>query len=211
MKAVLIGLIIGVCFTKGLSQTFTESAFLLSKTITDSTNNIEMLETCNNTFERLLKGTPNDSSILFYNVLSQTKLAYLTFLTAPDNALSYLTKTQPQLIYLDTAFHFGNEIKWLSILQRIITFKVNKAESKDLAGFEKELELLYRGNKQSARPNLVYAIYLFNFKRVQKQTTVESLLKTAIVLFNKERSLNLPTHWGKNQATQLLKNVKGKK
>lgn len=211
MKVVLICFITCVCFANSLSQTFTEIAFSQSKITTDTSSNVEMLEICNSTFDRLLIGTPNDSLICFYNILSQTKLAYLTFPSNPSHALSYLNKTQPQLMHLDTTFRFGNETKMVSILQNIIRFKINKAESNDLATFEKELELFYSSNKQSARANLVYAIYLYNFKKTAKQNTVESLLKTAIVLFNKEKALNLPINWGKSLAVNLLKTVKTKK
>lgn len=208
MQSVFTVLMLWVCVNTTWAQTFTESAFFVSKTITDTSESADMLQSCQHTYERLLKGTPTDSSILFYTVLNQTKLAYLTLETDPANALNYITNTQTQLTNIDTAFRFGNEIKVIKLFQKIIVLKANKAEGGNLMDAEKEIEHFYSTNKQSARANLVYAFYIYHFNRIKKQKTVESLLKASISLFDKENTLNLPTNWGKQLAVNLLTKVK---
>lgn len=211
MKLVFAFLVMWVCVNSICSQTFTESAFFVSKSITDTSESIEALQTCNYTFDRLLKGTPADSSILFYTVLSQTKMAYLTLQSNPTKALDYIINTQAQLAYMDTTFHFGREIETIKLFQKIITLKASKAEDKDLTEFEKKIELFYATNKQSARANLVYAFYGYHFNKVKNKKKVESLLKTSIILFDREKTLNLPINWGKNLSVNLLTKVRFEK
>jgi hypothetical protein len=190
------------------SQTFTESAFFASKSVTDTSENMSMLQDCDYTYDRLLKATPKDSSILFYAVLNQTKMAYLTLESDPMNALKYISNSQAQLTLIDTAFRFGNEIKVIKLFQKIITLKASKSVEYKLSDFEKEVELFYVATKQSARANLVYAFYLYHFDRTKKQKMIEGLLRTSVILFDKEKTLNLPINWGKNLAVNLSAKIK---
>ncbi len=208
MKSLFIILLACICFTKNYSQTFTENAFFVCKTNVDTSESMDILKTCNYTFDRLLIGSPSDSSILFYNILCQTKMAYLSLQTDPSNTISYIGKTKAQLFYLDTNFRFGIETKLIKTFQDIIALKAIKGEGKALATLEKEVELLYLSNKQSARANLVYAFYFYSFKKTQKSKMVEGLLKTSIALFTKEEVLKLPINWGKNLAKNLLMKLK---
>ena len=195
------------CFTLIYPQTFTESAFNASKCAVDTSENNELLQLCNNTFERLLMVSQNDSSILFYNVLCQTKMAYLALQTNTLSAMNYLNNTKTQLNYLDSNFRFGIETKIISLFQKIIAHKANSIKANNLIAFDKEIEIFYFKNKQTARANLVYAFYLYHLKKTQKKVT-ENLLKTSLVLFEKEESLKLPINWGKHLAKNLLNSLK---
>lgn len=207
MRSFLIILFMCFCFTLIYPQTFTESAFNASKCAVDTSENNELLQLCNNTFERLLMVSQNDSSILFYNVLCQTKMAYLALQTNTLSAMNYLNNTKTQLNYLDSNFHFGIETKIISLFQKIIANKANSVKENNLIAFDKEIENFYLKNKQTARANLVYAIYLYHFKKTQKKVT-ESLIKRSLVLFEKEESLKLFINWGKHLAKNLLNSLK---
>lgn len=208
MKSVFTIIVMWGCIHLSWSQTFTESAFFVSKTITDTSENVNMLETCGYTYERLLKGTPSDSLIQFYDVINQTKMAYLVLETVPADALHHIDNAKARFTHIDTTFRFGNESAALKLFQKIIVLKANKTENQDLINLEKEVERFYLTNKQSARAHLVYAFYMYHFDRMKKQKTVENLLKTSITLFDKEKKLNLSVNWGKNLALNLLAKIK---
>lgn len=207
MRSFLIILFMCFCFTLIYPQTFTESAFNASKCAVDTSEKNELLQLCNNTFERLLMVSQNDSSILFYNVLCQTKMAYLALQTNTLSAMNYLNNTKTQLNYLDSNFRFGIETKIISLFQKIIAHKANSIKANNLIAFDKEIEIFYFKNKQTARANLVYAFYLYHLKKTQKKVT-ENLLKTSLVLFEKEESLKLPVNWGKHLGKNLLNSLK---
>ena len=207
MKSIFILIILSVYFTETYSQTFTEVAFNNAISIVDTSENSELLQLCNNTFDRLLTVTKSDSSILFYNVLCQTKMAYLALQTNTLSAINYINNTKLQLNYLDSNFYFGAETKIIFLFQKIISFKANYFKPNELKEFDKEIEIFYLKNKQTARANLVYAFYLYHFKKSQKKLT-ERLLKTSLALFVNEESLKLPVNWGKHLAKNLLKSLK---
>jgi hypothetical protein len=207
MKSVFLIIITCIFYSEIYSQSFTESAFNSCKSVVDTSESIDMIQLCSNTFERILNVSQNDSLLLFYSVLCQTKMAYLSLQTNTLYAINYLKTTRTQLNYLDTTFRFGIETEIIKLFQTIITLKSNNNRFNEINSFENEIKGFYLNNKKTARGNLVYAFYLYHFKKSQKKVT-ESLLKTSLVLFEKEESLKLPINWGKHLAKSLFNNLK---
>lgn len=193
------------------AQSFTEIAFNASKATVDTSENLENIEACHNTFDRLLLGEPNDSLLNFYWIFSKTKMVYLSVNKSAKNNLTLIESTASKLNFIDTAFKFGYELQTIKFLQKIITKKLRNDKATNDPALEKEIEQFYLQNKKSARANLIYAYYLYCFDKVKKQKLALSLINNSLQLFNNETAGQSKINWGQNFAKDIKKKLLAKK
>lgn len=210
MKSFLILIAFCFCFQFSSAQSFTEFAFQACKATTDTSESIERLKPCDETFDRLLKGSPLDSMTMFYSILVKTKLSYLTLPTDRFAGKMYLSGTKVIHLQMDSAYHFGIESKLLWLFAKCISLKSINGDVDEEANIEKEINEIYLKNKQNARANLLYAFYNFYFKRNQRAKVIEEQLKTSLVLFKREETSKPTIAYGKSIAISLLRQLKSK-
>ncbi|MCA6437914.1 MAG: hypothetical protein IM600_02685 [Bacteroidetes bacterium] len=210
MKTLLsiVAICISIHFTN--AQSFTELAFQACKTTVDTSESIERLKPCQETFSRLLKGSPQDSMVIFYYMLTNIKLSYLTLPNDRFTAKMYLSDTKSTYLKLDSAFQFGIESKMLWKFGTCIALKSINGDVDEEAILENEINEIYLKNKQNARANLLYAFYNFHFKRNQRAKITEQQLITSIELFKREEALKPSICWGQSLAKKLLRDLKSK-
>lgn len=192
------------------AQSFTELAFQACKPTIDTCESIEKIKPCQETYTRLLKGSPQDSLIMFYFMLANTKLSYLTLASDKLAASMFLSDIKPIYLKLDSANHFGVESKILWMFAKCTALKSKVGEVDEVTSLEKEINELYLKYKQNPRVNLLCAFYNFYFQRTQRLKTIEQQIKTALVLFKKEETLKPTISWGKSLAIKLSRELKSK-
>ena len=190
------------------AQSFTELAFQACKPTIDTCESFEKIKPCQETFARLLKGSPQDSLMMYYLMLANTKLAYLTPATDKLAANMFLSEIKPVYLKLDSANHFGIESKILWMFATCTALKLKVGEVDEETNLEKEINELYLMNKQNPRANLLCAFYNFQFKRNQRAKLIEQQLKKSLELFKREEVLKPTIHWGKSLANQLSRQLK---
>lgn len=210
MKSFLVLIALCFCFQFLSAQSFTEFAFQACKATTDTSESIERLKPCDETFDRLLKGSPLDSMTMFYSILVKTKLSYLTLPKDRIASKMILDGTKSIHLQMDSAYHFGIESKILWMFATCTALKSKAGEVDEEANLEKEINELFVKNKQNPRVNLLCAFYNFQFKRNQRAKLIEQQLKKSLELFKREEALKLAICWGKSSANQLLRQLKAK-
>lgn len=210
MKALYFVIIFFLSVNFTTAQSFTEFAFQACKSTIDTSESIERLKPCQETFTRLLKGSPLDSMVMFYYILSNTKLSYLTLGKDRFAAKMFLDDNKAVYLRLDSAYRFGIESKMLWKFGTCIALKSINGDLDEEAKLENEINEIYLNYKQNPRANLLYAFYNFYFKRKQRTKIIEDQLKAALVLFKKEETSKPTIAWGKSMANQLLRQLKAK-
>lgn len=210
MKTLISIVVICITIHFANAQSFTELAFQACKTTVDTCESIEKLKPCQETYMRLLMGSPQDTLVMFYYLLANVKLSYLTLPTDRFAAKMFLSDVKPVYLKLDSANHFGVESKILWKFGNCIALKSMNGDVDEEAGLEREINGIYLKNKENARANLLYAFYNFYFKRNQRAKIIEEQLKTSLVLFKREEASKPTIGYGKSIANSLLRQLKSK-